>query len=188
MIGIDLPCCTWSRARRAPRESRFPSALRSQVSLMGLPHLNARDRSTIALHNNLYRHSMRYAKGSIVAGKSGYIENPRSSLLWRTRGVKRLLKLGAYFLDLDMCQYGRQYKKSTRLLVWGDAWNNVSFKRCHGKHGICSRTGRKHICLSGLQDGRWRSSTAQIFSRQFGDAVASQVFYSEMPPATPATA
>ena len=35
--GFELPCNTWSRARRAPKESPFPFPLRSNVHLMGLP-------------------------------------------------------------------------------------------------------------------------------------------------------
>ena len=102
LLGIDLPCCTWSRARRAPRHSPFPSALRSNQFIMGLPDLPERDRSTLALHNKLYRLSIRWAKGSLCAGKSGYIENPATSMLWKSKGVRRLIKLGAYFFVLDM--------------------------------------------------------------------------------------
>ena len=37
VLGVDLPCCTWSRARRAPVHSSMPSAARSNQYLMGLP-------------------------------------------------------------------------------------------------------------------------------------------------------
>ena len=73
--GFDLPCCTWSRARRAPRWSPMPSALRSNASLMGLPDLCDRDKQKVALHNVLLRRTVQWAKRSIRNGCSGYIEN-----------------------------------------------------------------------------------------------------------------
>ena len=41
-VGIDLPCNTWSRARRAPKHSRLPGPLRgdSDNDIMGLPELS----------------------------------------------------------------------------------------------------------------------------------------------------
>ena len=54
-------------------------------------------------------------------------------MLWKTRGVRRLLKLGAKFVDCDMCQYSRQYKKATKLLVWGPAFDNIILRKCDGR-------------------------------------------------------
>ena len=143
---------------------------------MGLPGLGEKDRATVNLHNALYRNTIRWAKGSLRANKSGYIENPSTSMLWRTRGVAQLQKMGAYFLQLDFCQYGRPYRKRTKFLVWGNAWTDVELMSCTGKGCICSRTGRRHINLSGLQNGRWRSSAAQIYSKEFGQTLSRQLF------------
>lgn len=44
-VGVDLPCTTWSRARRAPRHSSMLCALCGDEgsSLYGLPGLSERD-------------------------------------------------------------------------------------------------------------------------------------------------
>ena len=67
----------------------------------------------------MYRKSMKYAESGIVAGKSGWIENPRTSMLWKTAGVRKLLKIWAVVVDANCCQYGCPYRKATRFLVWG---------------------------------------------------------------------
>ena len=86
---------------------------------MGLPSLSVRDRQLVNLHNVLFRRSMKLALASLLSGQSGYIENPRTSMLWKTRQIRKLLLNGAHFVDFDMCQFRRPYKKATRLLVWG---------------------------------------------------------------------
>ena len=85
-LGIDICGNTWSRARRAPVWSSMPSALRSNSLLTGLPELNDRDSNTVRLHNYMCRRVMKYAEISIRAGKSGWIENPRTSMLWKRWG------------------------------------------------------------------------------------------------------
>ena len=174
--GFDLPCSTWSRARRAPKESSFPSPMRSNLHPMGLPDLSAKDHCTALLHNKLHRSVIKWSTKSLIAGKSGYIENPIGSILWNTRGIRRLERLGARFLVVDMCQYGRQCKKATKLLVWGPAFDDVEFLRCSGHKGICSRTRKKHVVLSGVQHGQFRSSAAQVYSLEFGRSMALQLY------------
>ena len=174
-LGIDICCNTWSRARRAPVWSSMPSALRSNLHIMGLPGLNDRDSNTVRLHNYMYRKAMKYAENSLRAGKSGWIENPRTSMLWKSAGVRKLLKLGAVFVDAHFCQYGCPYKKATRFLVWGQHRHRVVLSQCCRRKGICSRTGRKHIELSGLHRGVFRTSAAQVYPLQLCRSLMSQL-------------
>ena len=179
--GFDLPCCTWSRARRAPKWSSFPSPLRSAAYLMGLPDLGDKDQQKVALHNMLFRRTIQWAKLSIRNGCSGYIENPYPSMLWLTKQVKSLCRMGATFVDFEFCQYGRNVRKRTKLLAWGPAFDGLELRICEGKQGVCSRTHRKHITLTGVANGRFLSSLAQVYSREFTDAVASQLYKSASP-------
>ena len=48
-IGVDLPYSTWSRARRAPRNSRFPGPLRGEIvpDIVGLLGLSDKDQQKV---------------------------------------------------------------------------------------------------------------------------------------------
>ena len=119
-LGVDLPCCTWSRARRAPRHSNFPSAVRSNQFLMGLLDLDPKDQALVRRHNYMFRSAIRWIRLHAGRGGSGYLENPATSMLWKTRAVRKLLKLeGFRLITFDMCQYQCAWRKPTRLLVWG---------------------------------------------------------------------
>ena len=80
IIGIDLPCNSWSRARRAPQHSSMPSAVSSNTSLMGLPGLSTKDPKFVNKHNVMFRRSMNWAKKHQARGGSGYIENSLTSM------------------------------------------------------------------------------------------------------------
>ena len=150
ILGVDLPCCTWSRARRAPPTSPFPSAVRSNQFLMGLPDLNHRDQALIRRHNFMYRQAIKWIRAHIARGGSGYLENPLTSMLWKTRGVQRLLKItGVRLVDFNMCQYNTSWRKGTRMLVWGPWADHFPALKCTGTSGLCSRTHRPHVTLSG---------------------------------------
>ena len=175
ILGVDLPCCSWSRARRAPAHSSMPSAVRSNAHLMGLPNLNARDQQLVNKHNVLFRSSMRWIKQHQQQGGCGYLENPLTSMVWKTRTVRAMVKSGKFHLvRYDMCQYGTQYKQTTRLMVWGEWARTASFKTCSGR-GTCSRTNRPHIALSGICDGVFRTSAAQVYTSQFCNHIAAQM-------------
>ena len=104
-LGIGICCNAWSQSRRAPVWSSMPSALRSNSLLLCLPSLSHGDKNTVRLHNYMYRKAMQYAAGSIAGGNSGWIENPRTSMLWKTLGMRKLLRFAAVFADGICCQY-----------------------------------------------------------------------------------
>ena len=177
VLGVDLPCSTWSRARRAPRSSPFPSAVRTNEKLMGLPDNPPRDAAMVRKHNFMYRQALKWIRHHADRNGTGYLENPLTSMLWRTRGVRRLMKRRDFaVVDFDMCQYNCGWRKPTRLLVWGELAGRLQLKRCQGKRGVCSRTHRAHITLSGVADGHFRTSAAQIYPKAFTDALADCIF------------
>ena len=71
VLGFDLPCNSCWRARRAPQHSSFPSAVRSNQHLMGLPGLSEKDQKFVNKHNVILRRSMNWARKHQAQGGSG---------------------------------------------------------------------------------------------------------------------
>ena len=90
ILGIDLPCNSLSRARRAPQHSSMPSAVRSNASLVGLPGLSTKDQKFVNKHNVMFRRSMNWQQKHQAHGGNGYIENPLTSMLWKARTVRAM--------------------------------------------------------------------------------------------------
>ena len=166
VVGIDLPCNTWSRARRAPWWSRMPKPLRStQGFIMGLPGLSATDFAKVKQANVMFLRAVRLIKRCLKSNIAGYLEYSANSMLWDTPQIQRLLTDSRVHLCVtDMCMYGTAWRKPTKLLLW-----NVSpseFLRCRG-HGKCQRTGKAHLQLSGISGKKFLTEKAQVYSRQF---------------------
>ena len=72
------------------------------------------------------------------------IENPSSSRVWLTPWLRGLLaRFG--FQDVDMCSFGAPGRNRTRILFANWNLHGLKIFCCHGKGGICSFTGRKHV-------------------------------------------
>jgi len=181
VLGLDLPCSSWSLARRAPSWSSMPSALRcSQGSgLWGLPHLPPADRKRVRIGNVQVKHAVRLIKASVSSGRSGYLENPLGSRVWRAieRLLPRQLKTGEIrVVRTCLCQYGVAWKKPTRLLVWGPSSKELELKWCRSTAGKCARTHRPHVELSGFtSSGTFMTSQAQVYPRQLVAHLLSQL-------------
>ena len=173
LIGIDLPCNTWSRARRGKPGSGLPEPLRGAQgrSLFGLPHLCGRDSIKVQQANTMLYGAYRIIRRCLKLHIPGYLENPQTSLLWKTPQMKRLLRLRhVHLIGTDLCQYGVPWKKATYLLVW----NCMPFplRTCAGR-GKCSRTNRPHLQLSGLSSRVFLTKQAQVYPRPFAQALIS---------------
>jgi len=79
------------------------------------------------------------------------------------------------FVDLDMCQYDAQWRKPTRLLIWGPSRFSFRMSRCQGHEGICSRTHKPHLKLTGVTHGAFVTAQAQVYTWTFSDAVVRQL-------------
>jgi len=175
-VGIDLVCASWSIARRAPEWSSFPSALRSEQHMLGLPHLTGKDLAKVKAGNQMYYRALVLIKLCLKHGVPGYLENPRSSRLFKMKGFVQLVKAGkARFVDTDMCAYGTCWKKPTRLLVWGKSSELVELRRCKPCHGRCNTTGKKHVQLSGAKNGKFLTSAAQVYPEGFTRHLIPQI-------------
>ena len=168
LLGIDIPCNTWSRARRAPQWSSMPSALRgdSPQTIYGLPNLPAKDAAKVRNANRMLRGSVRCIKKCVQLKVPGYLENPLTSRIWKTKPIQALIRRRqAFTVDFDMCQYGTSWRKPTRLLIWG--CQPFQLRRCSAVCGKCSRTKQAHVMLSGVSKGAFLTSQAQVYPEEF---------------------
>jgi len=176
LLCLDIPCNTWSRARRGPPSSKLPRALRSDAELWGLKGLSPRDEAKVRSANHMIKGCLRLVRAAIENNVGGYLENPLTSRLWLVPAIQSLVKRQlAVFIDLDMCQYDTQWRKPTRLLVWGPSRHSFELRRCQGRAGICSRTHKPHLKLSGLANGAFVTAQAQVYTWAFSDAVVRQL-------------
>ena len=171
LVGIDIPCNTWSCARRAPRGSRMPQPLRgdSEEHIMGLPGLLPTDREKVLKANRMLYGARKLVKKCLKLGIPGYLENPLTSRIWKSKIVKRLLQdPRVHFIKTHMCMYGTQWRKATGLLVWNV--QPFDMLKCHGRHA-CDRTGRKHLQLTGVSEAKFVTEQAQVYPQRFAEAL-----------------
>ena len=70
-------------------------------------------------------------------------------MVWDEGDFQALIKLpGVKSSRYDFCQFGEIYHKKTKLIYYG--WDlDAKARVCKGHHGTCSRTGEKHVLLTG---------------------------------------
>ena len=170
VVGIDMPCNTWSRARRAPWWSRMPKPLRKAGEyIFGLPWLSELERIKVNKANIMLKRAVKVIRKCLKLGKSGYLENPMSSMIWQTPQIQRLLRDSRVKLcPLEMCMYNTQWKKPTFILLWNAPATN--FLRCTGRR-VCTRTGKSHMQLTGISGKRFLTEQAQVYSKEFSKAL-----------------
>ena len=162
-VGVDLPCETFSRARRAPADSPMPQALRgdSPKHIFGL---SMKDAEKVRKSNNMVWGAIRLIKKSLKMNISGYLENPLTSRLWKVPALQRLLRdPRVHFIPVDMCRYNNPFRKPTGLLVW----NTAPFQMLRCRPGFCVRTKRRHVQLTGVAYGKFLTRQAQAYSASF---------------------
>ena len=139
VVGVFIapPCGTCSLARNiqlrnsAGRPIPGPRPLRSELYPEGLPNLTASENARVSAANKLYE---LVAKVVLFAHQHSLlvvVENPRSSLFWRTKFWKSVRKYMKYTAH-QACAYGGCRPKWTVL-----AWNHSDFasicKTCPGE-------------------------------------------------------
>jgi len=143
-VCIATACTSFSLAQN------WNGKHRSLEQPLGLPGLTGKKLDSVRLGNALARATAKVIAAPDAAGIPWLLENPSASYLWwqpclqKYRDDQRVHRL-----CLDQCQYGTKYRKRTGL--WTTAHRGVEelSKRCGGRGGICSRTGCKHIELTG---------------------------------------
>ena len=166
-MGIDIVCSSWSRARRGPPGSSMPCALRSAQHVMGLPNLAPRDLQKVRIGNLMYKLALEIIHLCLKHGVVGYLENPRSSWLFKTKGFIRLVQSKqAHLVDGDMCQYGTAYKKPTRILT-----NMPSI--------ACSINKKRNGCPRDVSLMNGRAKAAATYTEAFCDSILDgiEIYY-----------
>ena len=75
------------------------------------------------------------------------IENPLTSIVWVTKQMKNLLRSSrAEEGRFDFCQYGKPWRKATKIVGTVPGLEAAS-RKCTGK--VCSRTALPHVKLEG---------------------------------------
>ena len=165
LCGIEVVCSSWSVARRAPPGSRMPKAVRqSGKFIWGLPGLNPRDNAVRRCGNIMVKNAIEYVKICLSKNIPGYIENPKTSMLWKVPWIRRQINKGVLLVNkVDFCQYGTAFKKPTIFLTWNFS---VSLKTCTPNNCRCSYTGSFHETLTGISNWKFRTSAAQVYPRK----------------------
>ena len=140
----------------------MPNALRGSdpSTIMGLPQLSAADKKKVREANCMLEWVVKLIKRCLQLNIAGYLENPLSSRVWKTAPVKALLQeKKVQFVKSDFCMYDMPWKKPIGLLVFNSP--EVKLCRCR-KKGVCSRTGKPHLQLTGVAGKRFLTQQAQV--------------------------
>ncbi len=116
VIGVWMapPCGTASKAREI--QNGGPPPLRSDTCPDGLINLSAADNTRVNKANALYWLTNRVALFCATHGLFFFIENPFSSVFWKTSAMHSLLNsIYIYFQAHVACAYGSKRPKKTML-------------------------------------------------------------------------
>ena len=133
LVGLFIApsCGTCSLARNIKlrdkngRPLRGPVPLRSESFPEGLPGLKGTNLLRVSLANRLYDFVGQVVEEAIKLGLLVVVENPRSSLFWRTRFWKRVAKHFSYVAH-QACAYGGSRPKWTVLASNHKCFHSIS--------------------------------------------------------------
>lgn len=165
LIWLGMPCQSWSRARRW---DGGPPPLRDDaVEIWGRQNLNKSDKQKTLAGNVLLLWTTTFVTLCNIISIPWIIENPWTSRSWNTPDMQRLIKKGASLHQVDYCQYGVPWRKSTGLMLFGIPQIASILKTCCPNQGRCSRTSKRHIILSGKDSNDvWWTHRAQPYPHQ----------------------
>ena len=160
-------CTSMSRAVRPPVRSRtFPA---------GLPDCRPTMQAAVKAGNHHSNFAAKIARIAHAAGKSFWIENPRTSFLWLQTEWKRNAsqKVGAPFVT-DYCRFGMPWRKRTTF------WTNTSLQ---GQRLLCVCGPRhRHLQLKGYstKHGMAWTKVAEPYPRPLNHLLAEAMFESTL--------
>ena len=114
VVGIWLapPCGTSSKARQIANGGPLP--LRSDLMPDGLSQLSLQDKDRVDKANSLYSITSRLADFAFENGLFFFIENPFTSVYWKTSAFRSIQRLDEMFFQAHVaCAYGSRRPKRT---------------------------------------------------------------------------
>ena len=170
-VWLGTPCTTWTQALRQPLRTRTRPMGRADL----LPHEAAKVRNG----NRTFHLSCDVIELCLELRIPVFIENPAGSLIWKARRLQRLLQHpSCQLLTFDCCQYGAPWRKRTSVAAWNAVDLTRLRRRCAGKRGMCSRSNRPHVILTGHADGVHLTAQAAAYPPLFCREVAKLIEHS----------
>ena len=176
-LWAGTPCSSWSRARHGPPGSNW-CTLRDAHHLFGLPNLHSNAQAAVEIGNALMHRTAAAFSLCHRLSIPAWLENPSSSMLWQVEPIARLARLPEANIAVhDACQYGARWRKRTCILSLYSFQNSKVEKKCCGHGGICSRTGKHHIVLKGVepQSKQLWTKLAEPYPRALCTAYAAHI-------------
>ena len=142
--------------------------LRSMEHLIGLPELRFEsERWNIDNGNDALKFCSKVCHWCLDSLVPFAFESPWTSLLWETTQMQHLKRCrGARFARTDFSEFGLLWRKATGFLC---AFANVSLieRKCEGCHGLCSKSGKPHQHLAGIDlvSGTFWTQVAEPYPR-----------------------
>jgi hypothetical protein len=178
---LHCPCETWSPARHGRPGDGTPVPLRDRKEhVWGLPGLSVRDQQKLEEGNGIARACLKYRdllrRNHVPVG----LENGDMSMLWAAPEVKEEMH-GARVLKVSYCMMGKPFRKTTRLVVWSVKNDAVLSEQadlcrrayfCASPGGVCRRTGKKHLVLTGWTRKQALTKGAERYPRKFVNVIA----------------
>ena len=182
-VFLGTQCSSWSRARHGPPESGW-CTIRSNTHIYGLPNFKDGDKLKVDIGNEQLRLSCHIIRTCCTHNVPCMLENPLTSMMWKAPCLASLVRRDtAQSHVFDQCQYGTPWRKAILVVSWNCGHCLDIDKRCHGKKGICSRTCKPHIILTGVSKQHKKLWTAvaqeypiklaRLFARKLIDASRS---------------
>ncbi len=111
-LWIAPPCGTSSKARQIANGGPLP--LRSDLIPDGFDNLSTKDKDRVSKANLLYSLTSRLADFAFSRGLFFFIENPYTSIYWKTTAFRSIERLDMMFFQAhSACAYGSKRPKRT---------------------------------------------------------------------------
>ena len=176
-VFLGTQCSSWSRARRGPPGTGW-CAIRSNACILGLPGLLDRDRAKIEIGNLQVKYTCHIIRTCVTLSVPCMLENPLTSMMWLHPLLISLCRKDCAEAHVfDQCQFGAPWKKATKIVSWHCGHELFLTKKCSGHKGICSRSHKPHIVLSGCskQHGVLWTSLAQKYPPVLSKHIARKI-------------
>ena len=168
-LMLAPPCGSWTTAR----DRAHP--IRSRACPLGLPDLDAKDQEKVEIGNRTANAAIDLAEVAHACRCVWVLEQPHTSKMWQHPRMLRLRRRSfVQEVVTDFCMWGKPWRKRTRFLVGhaDPADLDKLARRCHGR-GLCQRTGRPHVILTGSERGIRRTLLAMPYPEELCHVLAS---------------